>query len=217
MVRPSVARLGLNLLEGALIAGWLALPLPALSIPVPAPVPAITPPAALPPLPAVQLGPFVQTTQDGLAILSPISERNLVLLRGQRKLVVMENGQELRRFPVAVGMPGWDTPVGRFTVMEMQKYPVWEHPAKGTQIGPGPDNPLGSRWIGFHRDCNGRRGFNGEQVLDLKGCLVTGFHGTPNRWTVGHNVSHGCVRLYDEDVRTLFDLVTIGTVVTVLP
>jgi lipoprotein-anchoring transpeptidase ErfK/SrfK len=34
---------------------------------------------------------------------------------------------------------------------------------------------------------------------------------------VGHAVSHGCVRLYDEDVRTLFDLVRLGTTVTVLP
>jgi hypothetical protein len=212
-----VARLALNPVRVVLTAGFLAIPLPALASPVPGPIPPITPPPSLPPLPAVLPAPFAHSTQEGLAILSPINERNLVLLRSQRKLVVMENGQELRRFPVAVGMPGWDTPVGRFTVIEKQENPVWEHPAKGTRIGPGPDNPLGSRWIGFHRDCNGRRGFNGDQVLDLKGCLVTGFHGTPNRWTVGRNVSHGCVRMYDEDVQTLFDLVSIGTVVTVLP
>ncbi|MFS6827717.1 L,D-transpeptidase [Cyanobium sp. ATX-6F1] len=38
----------------------------------------------------------------------------------------------------------------------------------------------------------------------------------PHRWTVGRAVSHGCVRLYDEDVRALFEMVSVGTPVTVL-
>jgi L,D-transpeptidase ErfK/SrfK len=47
--------------------------------------------------------------------------------------------------------------------------------------------------------------------------VIAGFHGTPNRDSVGRAVSHGCVRLYDENVQELFDLVRIGTPVTVLP
>ena len=141
----------------------------------------------------------------------------LVLDRRRRLLTVFENGRPLRRFPVAVGMPGWETPVGTFRVLEKTINPVWEHPEKGTHTPSGPTNPLGSRWIGFHQDCQGRRGWDGEQILDVKGCVVTGFHGTPNRWTVGRALSHGCVRLHDEDVRELFDLVTLGTPVTVLP
>jgi lipoprotein-anchoring transpeptidase ErfK/SrfK len=47
--------------------------------------------------------------------------------------------------------------------------------------------------------------------------VVAGFHGTPNRASVGRAASHGCVRLYDEHVRDLFDLVRVGTPVTVLP
>lgn len=143
--------------------------------------------------------------------------RELVLDRRRRQLRVVENGRTLHRFPVAVGMPGWETPVGRFQVIEKRPYPVWEHPEKGTRTPPGPDNPLGSRWIGFHRDCNGRRGWDGESMLDVKGCVVAGFHGTPHRWTVGHAVSHGCVRLYDEHVRRLYELVSLGMPVTVLP
>ncbi len=143
--------------------------------------------------------------------------RQLVLDRQHRLLLVLDNGQERHRYPVAVGMPGWETPVGRFEVIEKTANPVWEHPATGLKIKPGPDNPLGSRWIGFHRDCRGRKGFNGLEQLELKGCVIAGFHGTPNRSSIGRAVSHGCVRLYDENVQELFDLVRIGTPVTVLP
>ena len=158
----------------------------------------------------------------GLPALAPASveapsAKALVLDRSRRLLTVYENGRPLRRFPVAVGMPGWETPVGTFRVLEKTINPVWEHPQKGTHTPSGPANPLGSRWIGFHQDCQGRRGWDGEQMLDIKGCVVTGFHGTPNRWTVGRALSHGCVRLHDEDVREVFDLVSLGTPVTVLP
>ncbi|WP_219903878.1 MULTISPECIES: L,D-transpeptidase [Cyanophyceae] len=141
----------------------------------------------------------------------------LVLDRRRRLLKVMEGDRERRRFKVGVGMPGWETPVGSFRVIEKTAYPIWEHPAKGVRIPPGPTNPLGSRWIGFHRDCKGRRGFNGQEHLEVKGCVTSGFHGTPNRNSVGGAVSHGCVRLFDEDVRELFEMVQVGTPVTVLP
>jgi lipoprotein-anchoring transpeptidase ErfK/SrfK len=144
-------------------------------------------------------------------------DRALVLDRKRRQLSLLENGRVVRRFPVAVGMPGWETPVGRFQVVNKTENPVWEHPQKGTHTASGPANPLGSRWIGFHQDCQGKRGWDGEHMLDVKGCVVAGFHGTPHRWTVGQALSHGCVRLYDEDVRQVFDFVAVGTPVTVLP
>jgi L,D-transpeptidase ErfK/SrfK len=148
---------------------------------------------------------------------SPDNNRLVILDRRQRLLRVLENGKELRRYPVAVGMPGWETPVGSFTVIEKTANPTWEHPASGQLLPPGPENPLGSRWIGFHRDCQGRSGFNGQEHLVVKGCVTAGFHGTPNRSSVGRAVSHGCVRLFDEHARDLFDLVSLGTPVTVLP
>ncbi len=186
------------------------------------------PPIALPHTPALQPLPQTPTPQQrqaqakaepdaAVAIASPVPERSLVLHRGKRQVVVVENGRELRRFPVAVGMPGWETPLGRFQVIEMAPDPVWKHPVSGKLYPPGPNNPLGSRWIGFHRDCAGKRGFNGQQHLEVKGCVSAGFHGTPQRESIGLAVSHGCVRMYDENVRDLFDLVRMGTVVTVLP
>ncbi|MFN9620718.1 MAG: L,D-transpeptidase [Synechococcaceae cyanobacterium] len=148
---------------------------------------------------------------------SPAPQTELVLDRSGRVLRVMADGKELRRFPVAVGMPGWETPVGRFQVIEMAADPVWKHPAKGTIYPPGPTNPLGSRWIGFHRDCRDRAGFNGVEHLQVKGCATAGFHGTNDRASVGQAASHGCVRLFDEHVRELYQLVRLGTPVTVLP
>ena len=151
------------------------------------------------------------------ASLSERRGRHLVLDRRRRRLLVLQDGSLLEAFPVAVGMPGWQTPHGDFEVITKIPRPVWEHPESRSRVMPGPDNPLGSRWIGFHRDCNGRDAHDGDTWLKIKGCVTAGFHGTPHRWTVGLAVSHGCVRLYDEDVKALYDLVKLGTPVTVLP
>ncbi|MCF8133083.1 MAG: L,D-transpeptidase [Synechococcus sp. Tobar2m-G35] len=145
-------------------------------------------------------------------------ERQLVLHRSRRQLLLLEAGQLLGRWPVAVGMPGWETPAGQFRVLDKVIDPSWAHPETGAVTASGSDaNPLGSRWIGFARDCTPKKAHDGERMLDIRGCTVAGFHGTPHRWTVGHAVSHGCVRLFDEDVRDVFDRVTVGTTVTVLP
>lgn len=187
-----------------LIPAVLGLASAALSLPVFVPSPAF----AIPDSPA-------RSDSPAIPVSSP--ERRLVLDRRQRQLLVIEAGQERRRFPVGVGRPGWETPVGQFSVIELAMDPTWEHPATGHRIPPGPANPLGSRWIGFHRDCQGRVGFSGREHLVVKGCVSAGFHGTPQRDSVGRAVSHGCVRLLDEHVRELFELVQLGTPVTVLP
>lgn len=142
----------------------------------------------------------------------------LVLDRRHRQLMVLQDGQLLHRYPAAVGTDGWETPAGRHQVLEMVANPVWQHPGNGTTVPAGDKNPLGSRWIGFYRDCSVReKTWDGERYLSVKGCTVAGFHGTPHRWTVGRAVSHGCVRLYEESVQQVFDLVQVGTPVTVLP
>ena len=145
-------------------------------------------------------------------------ERHVVMLRDQRRVMVLENGTLRLTFPVAVGMPGWETPTGSFQVLEKIDRPVWVHPVTGERVEEqGPDNPLGSHWIAFHRDCLGRDAHDGDSWITINGCTTTGFHGTPHRWTVGRAVSHGCVRLYNEDVSRLYRAVRTGTPVTVLP
>ena len=146
------------------------------------------------------------------------NSRHVVMLRGRRRMFLLEKGNLRNAFPVAVGMPGWETPTGRFEVLQKIPNPVWVHPVSGERVEEqGPDNPLGSHWIAFHRDCLGRDAHDGEAWITIKGCTTTGFHGTPHRWTVGRAVSHGCVRLYNEDVSALYRQVSLGTQVTVLP
>ena len=146
------------------------------------------------------------------------NSRHVVMLRGRRRVLLLENGTLRNAFPVAIGMPGWETPTGRFEVLQKIPNPVWVHPVSGERVEEqGPDNPLGSHWIAFHRDCLGRDAHDGEAWITIKGCTTTGFHGTPHRWTVGRAVSHGCVRLYNEDVSALYRQVSLGTQVTVLP
>lgn len=164
------------------------------------------------------LSPALRTpAQSDEPAIAAASTVELVLDRRRRQLRVISNGLEQRRYPVAIGRPGWETPVGRFAVLELVKEPVWVHPATGQQVPPGPANPLGSRWIGFLEDCTPRRGFNGQRQLEVRECASAGFHGTPQRSSVGRAVSHGCVRLLDEHIREVFELVELGTPVTVLP
>lgn len=164
----------------------------------------------------------VDSVSAGLASLPQDLRRqnslHVVMLRGRRRMFLLENGNLRNAFPVAVGMPGWETPTGRFEVLQKIPNPVWVHPVSGERVEEqGPDNPLGSHWIAFHRDCLGRDAHDGETWITIKGCTTTGFHGTPHRWTVGRAVSHGCVRLYNEDVSALYRQVSLGTQVTVLP
>ena len=97
--------------------------------------------------------------------------------------------------------PGRETPVGSFQVLAMQENPTWQHPLTGKIIPPGqPGNPMGRYWIEFS--------------TDGKTCL--GFHGTPEPKTIGKAASHGCVRMYPQDIEKLFHLVCPGTRVTVI-
>ena len=145
------------------------------------------------------------------------STKQLVLHRSSRQLILLEQGQLRLRVPAAVGTEGWETPLGEHRVLFKAVDPVWRHPGTGALVPPGGRNPLGSRWIAFYQDCSNPGGWDGEKVVQVQGCSHVGLHGTPHRWTVGRAVSHGCVRLYDEHIRRVFDLVDVGTPVVVLP
>ncbi|MBE9142448.1 L,D-transpeptidase [Planktothrix mougeotii LEGE 06226] len=125
----------------------------------------------------------------------------LVIKLNERRVYVYRNQQLQTSYPIAVGREGWETPVGQYQVIQMITRPTWEHPLTGEIIPPGPDNPLGQRWIGFWTD--------GKNYI--------GFHGTPNTETVGQAASHGCIRMFNQDVLALFEMVKIGTPVIVEP
>jgi lipoprotein-anchoring transpeptidase ErfK/SrfK len=131
----------------------------------------------------------------------PQEEIRLVIRLSERRVYVYKQDQLVASYPIAIGRQGWETPTGSFQVLQMQRDPVWEHPFTGELVPPGPANPLGARWIGFWTD----------------GTNYIGFHGTPNAETVGQAASHGCIRMYDQDVIALFEIVEIGTPVSVVP
>ena len=144
------------------------------------------------PLPQSDLPLLFQTQDDPL---------RLVIRRKQRRVTVYRNEQKVKSYAIAIGKAGWETPKGTFKIQQMQRDPIWIHPFTGEKVpGGDPENPLGRFWIGFWTDGNN----------------WIGFHGTPNPNSVGRAASHGCVRMYNQDIKELFAKVTLGTEVTVI-
>ncbi|HEY0719880.1 MAG TPA: L,D-transpeptidase family protein [Gammaproteobacteria bacterium] len=112
-------------------------------------------------------------------------------------------------YPVGIGRQNWRTPLGVTRIVAKVVDPVWYVPksirAERAQTGelmpekipPGPDNPLGKFAL----------------PLAQSGYLI---HGTNKPWGVGRRVSHGCVRLYPEDIEKLFNEVPVGTPVRIV-
>jgi lipoprotein-anchoring transpeptidase ErfK/SrfK len=125
---------------------------------------------------------------------------NLVLKLKEKRVYVYQGTKLLKKYPVAIGKKGWETPTGEWQVMEKIKNPAWTSFKTGEVFAPGTTNPLGSRWIGFWTD--------GRDVI--------GFHGTANVKSIGTAASHGCVRMRNRDVKALFPLVKVGTTVKVV-
>jgi L,D-transpeptidase ErfK/SrfK len=114
-------------------------------------------------------------------------------------------------YPVSIGKMDWRTPLGVTRVIQKQKDPTWyppesvrkEHAAAGDplppKVGPGPDNPLGAYAMRLAAG-------NGTYLI----------HGTNNPIAVGLAVTHGCIRMYPDDVAQLFPLIPVGTPVRLI-
>ncbi len=117
--------------------------------------------------------------------------------------------QTVLTYPIGIGRVGWETPVGTTEVVSKAVDPHWyvpasvrrEHAEMGNElpsvVPPGPDNPLGSRVL----------------KLAMPGYLI---HGTNQPYGVGMRVSHGCVRLYPENIEALYSLVGMGETVRIV-
>ncbi|PKM12830.1 MAG: hypothetical protein CVV13_03740 [Gammaproteobacteria bacterium HGW-Gammaproteobacteria-3] len=107
-------------------------------------------------------------------------------------------------YPVGIGRQGWETPLGRTRIAAKKAHPSWtvpasvrrEHAKKGDPlpriVAAGPNNPLGDYAL----------------RLDIAGYLI---HGTNKPYGVGMEVSHGCIRLYPEDIARLYQQTPVGT------
>lgn len=133
-------------------------------------------------------------------VLPQADEEGLVINIPEMRLFdfTPEEGPEV--FPVAIGDQADPSILGDFRVGRKRKDPTWyvpesiraESPDLPEQVPPGPDNPLGSRWMTI-----GRTSY--------------GIHGTNVRWSIGREATHGCLRLYEEDVQRLYDRIPEGT------
>jgi L,D-transpeptidase catalytic domain len=111
-----------------------------------------------------------------------------------RKLAVLEDGDVIASFPVAVGAALSSSPTGEFQIVSRVANPTYYRP--GTVIPAGKDNPLGTRWLG----------------LSAKGY---GIHGTNAPQSIGQAASHGCIRLRNRDMERLFTMLRVGDVVRI--
>ncbi|MGB5102317.1 MAG: L,D-transpeptidase family protein [Steroidobacteraceae bacterium] len=112
-------------------------------------------------------------------------------------------------YPIGIGKVGWATPIGKTKVVSKRKDPWWtppasvrkEHAAEGdplpARVPPGPDNPLGAYAMN----------------LGWTSYLI---HGTNKPAGVGLRASHGCIRMYPEDIAAVFERIPVGTPVTVV-
>ena len=147
-------------------------------------------------------------------VLPAVEPRGIVLNIGTRRLYYFPPPVEgemprVLTYPIGIGRIGWETPVGGTTVVSKARDPHWwppasvrrEHAEMGNPlpqvVEPGPDNPLGTRVL----------------KLDMPGYLI---HGTNQPYGVGMRVSHGCVRLYPENIESLYELIEVGETVTIV-
>lgn len=120
-----------------------------------------------------------------------------------------ESPHTVYSYPVGIGRQGWRTPVGKTRITAKQSHPSWTPPASIRQeharngdplpkvVLPGSDNPLGDYAL----------------YLGMRGYLI---HGTNKPYGVGMSISHGCVRLYPEDIANLFRQTPVGTPVRII-
>lgn len=145
-------------------------------------------------------------------ILPDASHEGMILNLPTMRLFFFPKRQQpatLYTYPIGVGREGWETPTGKSRIVDKKTNPAWtvppsirrEHAEKGDPlpkvVPPGPDNPLGAY----------------AMRLSIPGYLI---HGTNKPYGVGLRVSHGCIRLYPEDIEVLFGKTAVGASVTIV-
>ncbi len=146
---------------------------------------------------------------DTRRIVPALLDEGWVINVPEAELYVFENGVLAARYPVGLGRPSRPTPLGSFRILYGEEHPSWEVPPSiqeemrregrvvRRKVAPGPGNPLGPYWI----------------QLSIWGY---GIHGTPFPASVGQFLSHGCVRLRNEDIARLFPRAAEGTRVEIV-
>lgn len=131
----------------------------------------------------------------GQPLIIPMVALRIQIDKSENLLTLFNHREPVKTYPVATGDQGV-TPVGTYTIANRLIGPTWYW--QGYAVPPDdPEYPLGSRWLGLSK-----RGY--------------GIHGTDEPESIGQQVSHGCIRMHNADVEELFDVVSVGTVVTII-
>lgn len=120
-----------------------------------------------------------------------------VLVNKSQNVLFLKSGEEvLKVYHVSTGKDNI-TPVGTFKIASKIEKPVWFKAGGAPIPSESPENELGSRWMGFDADPH------------------YGIHGTLHPESIGQQVTAGCVRLRNQDVEELFDILPVGTQVVI--
>jgi len=147
-------------------------------------------------------------------VLPDAPKRGVVLNIASKRLFYyppVKDGEliQVMTYPIGIGRVGWETPLGETKLIAKARDPSWYVPASVRRenaaagnplpsvVPAGPDNPLGKFVL----------------KLDMPGYLI---HGTNQPYGVGMRVSHGCVRLYPENIELLYSMVKIGEPVRII-
>ena len=149
--------------------------------------------------------PRVEIVLPSAHILPSGPRDGIIINLGDQRLYLFGPEDEVMSFPIGIGHAGSATPVGSTTVIGKRENPTWFPPASlreadpllPTAVPPGPANPLG------------------RYALDL-GWAEYVVHGTNRPYGIGLRISHGCVRLRNDDISRLYERVEVGTPVHVV-
>ncbi|HEY8190283.1 MAG TPA: L,D-transpeptidase family protein [Micavibrio sp.] len=134
-----------------------------------------------------------------------VHEGVVINLPEMRMYAYIKPGNPPITFPIGIGREGLLTPSGSTSIVRKKEGPVWrptlrmrkEHPELPVQVGPGPDNPMGTHAM-------------------YLGWPEYAIHGTDKPFSIGRRVSSGCIRMYPEDIIKAYNLFPVGTRVTVV-
>ncbi|MGB7416822.1 MAG: L,D-transpeptidase [Thermosynechococcaceae cyanobacterium] len=127
---------------------------------------------------------------EGLEQCQDYAETCLLIDVGDRNLSIFQNGSIIKTFKVAVGKPGWQTPIGNHYVFEMGRNVDWLNLYTGE---PSSHNPMLGQWIGYARYDDDVR---------------VGFHPTAQVNSVGEAASHGCNRMRPDEFNQLYTFIS---------
>jgi L,D-transpeptidase ErfK/SrfK len=153
----------------------------------------------LPPVGRELVLPTARILPDGIrkGIIINVPELRLYYFTGK------DQALQVTTHPVGIGDTDFQTPPGMYSVGNKRANPTWYIPPslrakyQTSTIPPGPDNPLGKYWLG------------------LKDTMY-GIHGTDIPWAVGRTVTHGCIRMYPEDIERFYPVIQLGTPVQIV-